>query len=85
MSDRGLIGRRLLGEIARIHVVCDDCGRSRMLGAGSLKLAQNLGVHTFSDLCRKIRCSECPRQPFEDRNLTISPTWRAGSELRRAG
>lgn len=67
---------RLVVELARLGVTCDDCGRSRMLGPRELRLAAWKGAQTYADLCRKIRCSECPPQPARARNLTLVPVWR---------
>lgn len=78
MYDQNPDARRLLGEVARIYVACDDCGHSRLIQPEALKKAQDLGVHTYRDLCSKLWCSACPRQEPEDRNLTIRPTWRVG-------
>jgi hypothetical protein len=41
-----------------------------------LRKAVDLGVHNYMQLCRKIRCSECPKGLPAFRNLTIRPTWR---------
>lgn len=67
---------RLIVEIASVYVACDDCGHSRILYLNGLKKAAELGVHTYAQLCRKIRCGECPRMPLSARNLTIRPTWK---------
>ncbi|MBB4063647.1 hypothetical protein [Gellertiella hungarica] len=70
---------RLVVELASLYVACDDCGHSRVLDLNSLKKAAALGVHNYMQLCRKIRCSECPKVPVSARNLTIRPTWVAES------
>jgi hypothetical protein len=41
----------------------------------NLRTAASLGVHNFTQLCRKIRCGECPKVSPGQRNLTIRPTW----------
>lgn len=69
-------GGRLVVELSRVYVACDDCGHSRNLYLMNLRKASELGVHTYRDLCRKIRCGECPPMPVHARNLTIIPTWR---------
>ena len=69
-------GKRLIVELASVYIACDDCGHSRVLKLSNLRQAASLGVHTYRDLCRKIRCSECPPRPPIARNLTIRPTWR---------
>lgn len=66
---------RLIGELSTLYVQCDDCGHSRVLSLRNLKQASSLGVHNYMQLCRKIRCSECPKAPPSQRNLTIRPTW----------
>lgn len=66
---------RLVVEISSLYVACDDCGHSRVLSINNLRKAAELGVHNYMQLCRKIRCSECPKQPVSFRNLTIRPTW----------
>jgi len=68
---------RLIVELSNLYVACDDCGHSRILGLDNLRKASDLGVHNFMQLCRKIRCSECPKKLPAFRNLTIRPTWRA--------
>lgn len=73
--------RRLIVELSSLYVACDDCGHSRVLRLPQLKKAADLGVHTFRDLCRKIRCSECPKAPPAARNLTIVPTWSDAGAL----
>jgi hypothetical protein len=70
--------RRLLSEIVSVQVTCDDCGHSRVLTSRALRSVQDLGVHTYEDLCRKVRCGECPRQPLRYRSITMKPIWRAG-------
>lgn len=67
---------RLVVEISSLYVACDDCGHSRVLRLENLKTASDLGVHNYMQLCRKIRCSECPKTTPAFRNLTIRPTWR---------
>lgn len=71
---------RLIVELSRLYVACDDCGHSRVLNLANLRQVATLGVHNYMQLCRKIRCSECPRVPLLDRNLTIIPTWLERSE-----
>lgn len=71
---------RLIVELASLYVACDDCGHSRNLGLGNLRRSAELGVHNYMQLCRKIRCSECPKVPPMQRNLTIRPTWFDSSE-----
>ncbi len=66
---------RLVVELSSLYVACDDCGHSRVLHLSNLKKAAELGVHNYMQLCRKIRCSECPKTPPALRNLTIRPTW----------
>lgn len=66
---------RLVVELASLYVQCDDCGHSRLLKAHGLRRASDLGVHNYMQLCRKIRCSECPKLPPGQRNLSIIPTW----------
>lgn len=66
---------RLIVELSSLYVACDDCGHSRVLRLGNLRAVSELGVHNYMQLCRKIRCSECPSLPLCDRNLTIIPTW----------
>lgn len=66
---------RLVVEIAHLYVQCDDCGHSRKLNLQNLRTAASLGVHNYMQLCRKIRCSACPKAPVSQRNLTIKPTW----------
>lgn len=66
---------RLVVELEAVYVACDDCGHSRILRLDNLRQASSLGVHNFMQLCRKIRCSECPKLPPAHRNLTIRPTW----------
>lgn len=73
--------RRLIVELSSLYVACDDCGHSRVLRLLQLKRAADLGVHTYRDLCRKIRCSECPKAPPAARNLTIIPTWSDDGSL----
>ncbi|RVG72476.1 hypothetical protein CN223_27945 [Sinorhizobium meliloti] len=67
---------RLVVELDSVYVACDDCGHSRLLRLDNLRKAAELGVHNYMQLCRKIRCSECPKTPPAFRNLTIRPTWR---------
>jgi len=67
--------QRLVVELSNLYVACDDCGHSRVLGINNLRTASDLGVHNYMQLCRKIRCSECPKVPPTLRNLTIRPTW----------
>ncbi|GAC1040277.1 hypothetical protein [Rhizobium sp. No.120] len=74
---------RLIIELSSLYVACDDCGHSRNLGLESLRKAADLGVHNYMQLCRKIRCSECPKSLPAFRNLTIRPTWRC-DELRHS-
>lgn len=69
-------GRRLVIELASVYVACDDCGHSRILYLSNLRKAAELGVQNYRDLCRKIRCGECPKMPPHARNLTIRPYWR---------
>lgn len=66
---------RLVVELSSLYVACDDCGHSRQLGYRNLREAVALGVHNYMQLCRKIRCSECPKVPPTQRNLTIRPKW----------
>lgn len=68
---------RLVVELSSLYVACDDCGHSRLLGYSNLREASALGVHNYMQLCRKIRCSECPKVPPAQRNLTIRPEWLA--------
>ena len=80
--------RRLLSEILSVYVACDDCGREREISISRLREIQALGIHTYGDLCRKVRCGECPRLPVRNRNLTIRPRWRtlenyAGVDLKQ--
>lgn len=67
---------RLVVELSSLYVACDDCGHSRTLYLDNLKKASDLGVHNYMQLCRKIRCSECPKTTPAFRNLTIRPVWR---------
>jgi len=78
MLDGGIVeeGKRLVIELASVYVACDDCGHSRILHLSNLRKAADLGVQDFCELCRKIRCGECPPQPPHARNLTIRPYWR---------
>ena len=69
---------RLVVELSALYVQCDDCGHSRSLNRRNLKQAASLGVHNYMQLCRKIRCSECPKVPPAQRNLTVRPTWEQG-------
>ena len=71
---------RLVVELESVYVACDDCGHSRVLHLTNLQKAADLGVHNYMQLCRKIRCSECPKMPTAFRNLTIRPSWR-GADL----
>lgn len=66
---------RLVVELSSLYVACDDCGHSRVLHLSNLTRAAELGVHNYMQLCRKIRCSECPKVAPALRNLTIRPTW----------
>lgn len=66
---------RLVVELSSVYVACDDCGHSRVLKLDNLRAAASLGVHNYMQLCRKIRCSECPKRPPAFRNLTVRPTW----------
>lgn len=66
---------RLVVELASLYVQCDDCGHSRVLRLNGLRQAAELGVHNYMQLCRKIRCSECPKVAPSLRNLSIRPTW----------
>lgn len=66
---------RLVVELSNLYVACDDCGHSRVLCIDNLRKVSDLGVHNYLQLCRKIRCSECPKVPPAQRNLTIRPTW----------
>lgn len=68
-------GDRLVVELSSVYVACDDCGHSRVLRLDNLKRAPSLGVHSYRDLARKIRCSQCPPMPPSQRNLTLRPTW----------
>ncbi|MDR7034519.1 hypothetical protein J2X35_003237 [Mesorhizobium sp. BE184] len=72
---------RLILGLASVYVACDDCGHNRVLRLSNLKQAAALGVHTYRDLCSKIRCGECPRRPPEKRNLTIRPTWQGEDQV----
>ena len=74
-------GKRLIIELASLYVACDDCGHSRFLDLYNLKKAADLGVQNYRDLCRKIRCGECPPVPPYARNLTIRPSWRGDEFL----
>jgi len=69
-------GKRLIVELASVYVACDDCGHSRVLYLPNLKRAAEIGVQNYRELCRVIRCGECPKQPPHARNLTIRPIWR---------
>ena len=69
---------RLVIELESLYVACDDCGHSRVLKLSNLREAASLGVHNYMQLCRKIRCSECPKVPPSARNLTLRPSWLAG-------
>ena len=73
--------RRLVVELSRLYVACDDCGHSRTLDASGLRKASELGAHAYWQLCHKIRCGECPTTPPSHRNLTIRPTWLCETEL----
>jgi hypothetical protein len=66
---------RLVVELSSLYVACDDCGHFRVLHLSNLRQADSLGVHNYMQLCRKIRCSECPKVPPALRNLTIRPKW----------
>jgi hypothetical protein len=66
---------RLIVELSSIYVACDDCGHSRVLMRENLTKVSDLGVHNYMQLCRKIRCRECPKVPPNKRNLTIRPAW----------
>ncbi len=66
---------RLVVELSSLYVACDDCGHSRVLKLSNLRQAAELGVHNYMQLCRKIRCGECPKRAPPYRNLTIRPTW----------
>lgn len=68
-------GSRLIVELSSLYVACDDCGHARLLRLRHLRETAAKGVHTFQELCRKIRCGQCPPQPSAFRNLTIRPTW----------
>lgn len=72
---------RLVVELESVYVACDDCGHSRTLRLTNLRQAASLGVHNYMQLCRKIRCSECPKQPPAYRNLTIRPSWFADTAV----
>jgi hypothetical protein len=72
---------RLVVELESVYVACDDCGHSRILRLENLMKAAELGVHNYMQLCRKIRCSECPKMPPAFRNLTVRPTWRCDEVL----
>ena len=66
---------RLVVELASLYVACDDCGHTRRLWRSNLRRVSEIGVHNYMQLCRKIRCGECPKLPLMQRNLTIIPTW----------
>lgn len=86
-ADQDLSGR-LIVELKRLFVACDHCGHSRILNLRNFRRVAELGVHTFGDLCSKIRCGECPRLPVESRSLTIVPEWdvaRGSLETRSYG
>jgi len=53
---------RLIIELSSLYVACDDCGHSRVLRLSGLTKASELGVHTYRELCRHLRCSQCPRR-----------------------
>lgn len=69
-------GQRLVVGLASVYVACDDCGHSRMLYLTNLRKAAKIGVQNYRELCRVIRCGECPKKPPHARNLTIRPVWR---------
>lgn len=78
MLDGGIVEeeKRLVIELSSVYVACDDCGHSRILYLSNLRKAAELGVQNYRELCRKIRCGECPKAPPNARNLTIRPYWR---------
>jgi hypothetical protein len=67
--------KRLLAEISSVYVQCDDCGHTRRLFRSNLQAAAAQKVQSYMELCRNLRCSECPKRPPAFRNLTIIPTW----------
>lgn len=71
---------RLIVELSSVYVACGHCGRSRVLTATNLQAVASVGAHSFEQLCRKIRCSECPKLPLADRSLTIRPSWLPASQ-----
>lgn len=75
---------RLVVELARVYVACDDCGHSRLLYRSNLRKVSEIGVANYMQLCRKIRCGECPKRPLMQRNLTIIPTWIERGEAQTA-
>lgn len=74
-------GKRLIVELMSLYIACDDCGHSRFLGLDNLRKAADLGVQSYRDLCRKLRCGECPPSPPHARNLTVRPSWRCDEIL----
>ncbi|GGC70494.1 hypothetical protein [Chelatococcus reniformis] len=68
---------RLLSEVARLDIVCGDCGRRRTWGFRELKRMQGMGIHTLGDLAPKLSCSACPKSWRRAKNVAARPIWRA--------
>ena len=67
---------RMLCELVRLEVECEECGRVGVLGQDALKNATFAGTFSYGLLANKLTCSECPRQPRQWRRLQLRPIWR---------
>lgn len=68
---------RLICELVRIYVACDDCGHYGEFKTRDLARQAEKGIATYRQLCSKFYCHACGHRSRDRRNLTIRPTWAA--------
>jgi hypothetical protein len=72
----GEVDRRLVVELKSLYVACNNCGHTHTFRPKGLLGVSAVGIHEYSQLCSKVKCSACPPTPPELRNVTLMPTWR---------
>lgn len=62
--------------LAQVEIVCEDCGRTKLMGPRDLRLSKVSPDVKFSDWASRLRCSCCRFQGGFGNNVAVHPLWR---------